>query len=247
MTVRAVTFDYWDTLYAYGTLPERVAVRRKAVHRMLGAIGHDISEDDLAVLYSAATEEAIRWWRAQRGYTAQERIRWMLEQLAIERPADCEHVARAVRAVDDALLDYPPALLPGAADTVHAVAGAFGLGIVSDTGFASGTAQNRILERDGLRDSFVVTVYSVDIGHAKPHPEPFAAAVRALGVAPAEIVHVGDNERTDVLGALAAGMRAVRIDILRESGPSAAEFVARSHEELAGYLLTLRERAPRGA
>jgi hypothetical protein len=32
----------------------------------------------------------------------------------------------------------------------------------------------------------------------------------------------------------------VRIDIVRPSGPSVGEFVARSHEELTDYLLSLR-------
>jgi len=56
-------------------------------------------------------------------------------------------------------------------------------------------------------------------------------------VAPNEILHIGDNERTDVRGALSAGFRAVRLDVVRKGGPSEAEFVARSFEELSEYLL----------
>ena len=37
-------------------------------------------------------------------------------------------------------------------------------------------------------------------------------------------------------GALDAGMRAVRLDVVRSGGPSEAEFVAKSYEELVGYL-----------
>ena len=57
---------------------------------------------------------------------------------------------------------------------------------------------------------------------------------------PDEILHIGDNERTDVRGALAAGFRAIRLDVVRDNGPSEAEFVARSFEELSQYLLALR-------
>ena len=80
----------------------------------------------------------------------------------------------------------------------------------------------------------------MDVGHAKPRAEIFQAAVAALGVSPSQILHIGDNERTDVRGALAAGFRAVRIDVVRDSGPSEAEFVARSFEELSQYLLGQR-------
>jgi FMN phosphatase YigB (HAD superfamily) len=116
----------------------------------------------------------------------------------------------------------------------------FTLGVVSDTGFASGRAQDRLLEKDGARALFAATIYSMEVGHAKPRPEIFAAAVQRLGVAAHEILHVGDNERTDVRGALAAGFRAIRLDVVRGSGPSEAEFVARSFEELTEYLVAQR-------
>jgi putative hydrolase of the HAD superfamily len=237
MTIRAVTFDYWDTLYAGAVLPERLDVRQKAVRRMLTDLGHPIEEEDFVALYQASAHEADRWWREDhRGYTAAERIRWILQRLAIERPEDCEHVARAVQAVDEALIEYPPPLLPGANSALAALAPSYRLGIISDTGFASGRAQDALLARDGLRALFEVTVYSMDIGHAKPRREPFRAALDALGLPPNEVLHIGDNERTDVRGALDAGMRAVRVDFVRQGGPSAAEMVASSFDDLVAYL-----------
>lgn len=44
--------------------------------------------------------------------------------------------------------------------------------------------------------------------HAKPHPAPLLEAARRLGVAPAQCVYVGDDER-DVVAGLAAGMYTV--------------------------------------
>ena len=78
----------------------------------------------------------------------------------------------------------------------------------------------------------------MDVCHAKPRPEIFRSAVETLGIPPHEVVHIGDNERTDVRGALAAGFRAVRLDVVRGGGPSEAEYVARSYEELTDYLMT---------
>ncbi|MFZ3221067.1 MAG: HAD-IA family hydrolase [Rhodoferax sp.] len=42
--------------------------------------------------------------------------------------------------------------------------------------------------------------------HAKPHPAPLLEAARRLGVAPAQCLYVGDDER-DVVAGLAAGMQ----------------------------------------
>jgi putative hydrolase of the HAD superfamily len=119
----------------------------------------------------------------------------------------------------------------------------FTMAVISDTGFASGRAQDRLLQKDAARDLFAATIYSMDVGHAKPRPEIFAAAVQVLGIPPGEILHIGDNERTDVRGALAAGFRAVRLDVARAGGPSEAEFVARSFQELTEYLNAQRARS----
>ena len=235
--IRAITFDYWDTLYEGGALPERVALRRTAVGALLGAYGRELPEAQLRALYEASGREAERWWSEEhRGYTTQERLRWILERAAVQPREDCRHVAAAVDAVDNALLMLPPAMLPGAWQMLRTLSRRFTLAVISDTGFASGRAQDRLLEKDGARKFFAATIYSMDVGHAKPRPEIFAAAVQTLGIAPHEVIHVGDNERTDVRGAIAAGFRAIRLDVVRQGGPSEGEFVARTFEELTGYV-----------
>jgi len=236
--LRALTFDYWDTLYEGGALPERVALRRTAVGALLGAYGRPLPEEQLRTLYEESGREAERWWSDEhRGYSTHDRLHWILERANVAPRDACEHVAAAAEAVDNALLILPPAMLRGAWRTLRALSRHLVLAVISDTGFASGRAQDRLLEKDGARDFFAATIYSMDVGHAKPRPEIFRTAVETLGLPPEQILHIGDNERTDVRGALDAGMRAVRVDIIRAGGPSEAEFVARSHEELAAYLL----------
>jgi putative hydrolase of the HAD superfamily len=238
--LRAVTFDYWDTLYEGGALPERVALRRTAVGALLGAYGRAMPDEQLRALYEASGREAERWWSEEhRGYSTGDRLHWILERAAVTPSERCEHVAAAADAVDNALLMLPPAMLAGAWQMLRTLHRHFTLAVISDTGFASGRAQDRLLQKDAARDFFASTIYSMDVGHAKPRPEIFAAAVATLGVAPNEILHVGDNERTDVRGALAAGFRAIRLDVVRSGGPSEAEFVARSYEELSNYLLSV--------
>jgi len=236
--LRAITFDYWDTIYLGASNAARVKRRRDALAEMLERLGCPIPSD-FEALYVASAVEANRWWRDEhRGYTTADRIRWLLTQLAIERPVDCAEIATAVEQVDRSLIDHPPALLAGAREVLARLGERFALAIVSDTGFAGGRAQDRVLELDSLRQHFAATIYSMDVGHAKPRPEPFRAALAALGVAPHETLHVGDIERTDVAGALASGLRAVRLDAVRQGGPSAAEFIAPTLDALATYLLS---------
>ena len=54
---------------------------------------------------------------------------------------------------------------------------------------------------------FCGSVSARDVGVGKPDVRIFEAAARALQLEPAQILHVGDDESLDVLGALAAGMQ----------------------------------------
>lgn len=235
--LRAVTLDYWDTLYDGSYLDERLALRMAAVGRLLDSYGVRASAEQLQAVYRDSGREAERWWREEhRGYTTEDRLHWMLRQVGAVPRDGCSFVSATVRAVDDALLAYPPSLLPGAAEAVERLAERFSLAIVSDTGFASGRGQDALLERDGLLEQFAARIYSCDVGHAKPRPEPFHAALALLGVSPSEALHVGDIERTDIRGARAVGMRAVRLDVVRPSGATEAELVATTYEQLLTHV-----------
>jgi putative hydrolase of the HAD superfamily len=57
-----------------------------------------------------------------------------------------------------------------------------------------------------------VVVDSTIVGYEKPDPRIFELALRALGVAPEQTIHVGDSARADVAGAIAAGVTPVHLD-----------------------------------
>jgi FMN phosphatase YigB (HAD superfamily) len=68
-----------------------------------------------------------------------------------------------------------------------------------------------VLDRLGLIPYLSVLSFSDEVGLRKPHPEIFLRTLSALGVAPAEAAHVGDDVTTDVAGARAVGMRAIHL------------------------------------
>jgi len=76
-----------------------------------------------------------------------------------------------------------------------------------------------LLEHLGLAPLVDRAVHSTRVGVAKPDPAIFQAALEALGVAPSEALHAGDEVVADVEGALAAGLRAVFVD--RHGRPAA--------------------------
>lgn len=61
----------------------------------------------------------------------------------------------------------------------------------------------------GVAERFELVVTSAGVGLSKPDPGVFHAALGALGLAPHEVVHCGDEPVADGEGARAAGVRAV--------------------------------------
>ena len=76
-----------------------------------------------------------------------------------------------------------------------------------------------VLRDVGLEEVVDGVVTSAEVGHPKPTPEIFGAALALAGCTPECAVHVGDSLDQDVHGALAAGIRAVLLS--RENAETA--------------------------
>jgi putative hydrolase of the HAD superfamily len=70
----------------------------------------------------------------------------------------------------------------------------------------------RLMGELGVGGMLDAIVSSADVGLRKPDPRIFELACDRVGVSTADAAHVGDHQYADVLGATAAGMRAVLID-----------------------------------
>ena len=85
------------------------------------------------------------------------------------------------------------------------------IGIVCDVGMTPAPALREHLDRHDLLGRFTHWSFSDEVGVYKPDPAIFRHALDGLGgVAPERAAHVGDLRRTDVAGARAMGMTAVR-------------------------------------
>ena len=85
---------------------------------------------------------------------------------------------------------------------------------------ASLTNGNADLKRVGIHMHFDHHISARNTGAAKPDPRIFLAAAERLGVAPENILHIGDDVELDVVGARAAGMRTAWINRHRLPWPA---------------------------
>lgn len=96
--------------------------------------------------------------------------------------------------------------VPGALALLELLRGRAAVAVVTNNVQADQEEKLRILGMTHLVDALVV---SETVGVAKPDPAIFTAALRQLGCAAADAVMLGDSWSADILGARAAGIRAV--------------------------------------
>ena len=108
----------------------------------------------------------------------------------------------------------PVALMPQTKNVLDTLSVSYPLGIVSNAQFYTPLILSTLL-KDDLRRWFDRTVWSFEIGIAKPSPAIFERYVTLLSddgvrpVSPGEILYVGNDMRNDVSTARGAGWRTV--------------------------------------
>jgi HAD superfamily hydrolase (TIGR01509 family) len=100
-------------------------------------------------------------------------------------------------------------ILPGTRDALERLRKEYSIAVISN---ADGKI-DAVLRRCSIVDCFQSITDSGNLGHEKPHPAIFEAALRQMKAAAAESLYVGDVYSVDYVGARQAGMPAVLFDV----------------------------------
>ena len=231
--LRAVTFDFWSTLFVDSRGREREQLRGALLEDALLAAGHPVSGDQLTDGLSAAWDHFdVVWAGEHRTPPCAELVDAILVTLRVQLPE--EPLARLVERFERLVLDVPPEPMPGAVYTMPLLADRFRLAVICDTGYSPGSVLRQLLDKHDLLGYFEYTYFSNEHGVSKPDVRAFLHVLEELDVRPSEAAHVGDIQRTDIAGAQAAGMSAVHFvgannkDVAR----STADVIVSHFEEL---------------
>jgi putative hydrolase of the HAD superfamily len=206
LNISAITFDFWNTL-AVDSQP--VKVRQMAAERMATEFdekGHKI--DTAAVLDAFAKAREIAYSYQEdlgKDFTPEQQLEWILEYLDIDRKAVDMHAL--IKHYTTSLLEIPPTFVPGLKGILESLAVSYRLALICNTGRTPGWVVRRVMDREGVLEYFDTTIFSNEIGLAKPNRLVFEMAAERLGVPPAQILHIGDDRHTDIFGASRAGFK----------------------------------------
>ncbi len=190
--------------------------------RILASAGLDVRRRALDAGYEASGSYLGRLWRDHRDVPVESHVEAILAGAGRDLPRRVapDVMAELVDAYARPALLVPPDVDPGARPALEAlVARGLTLALVSNTMRTPGAVLRKLLERYGLLGFFKHTTFSDEVGVRKPAPDIFALSLRAVGGQPSTAVHVGDDVTLDVMGARAAGMRAIYVTSTPDRSP----------------------------
>lgn len=214
---RAVTIDCWSTLLR--TLDSDGARRRRgaALADLARRRGREVTREAATELIDRSWALHLDEWRSGRAFGPEGAARWCLDELGLAATApDLEELADAIATGS---LAVGTAAVDGAAEALATLRRAgIPTALICDTGFTPSRVVREALRLHNL--TLDHSFFSDEVGTPKPYPPIFLAALEATGAGaePAEAVHIGDLRRTDVAGARAAGMAAVRFAGVHDDG-----------------------------
>ena len=245
MAIKAVTFDFWDTIVdddsdepkrAERGMRSKRDERRYQVWEALNAV-EPIELERVVLAYDTAEAGFnIVWKENHINWTVDQRLRVVLRGLGRSLPdaAYADLVERHGRME----VEVPPDLIDGIGEAIEDLASRYKLCIVSDAIVTPGTGLREILDSYGLKQHFSGFAYSDEVGHSKPHRSMFDVAASQLGVELDEIVHIGDRDHNDVKGPHAVGAKAVLFTATRPDDRDAttADAICEHHRDLPGII-----------
>lgn len=205
---RGITFDYWRTLI-FENPGELQRSRIELLAGVFGARGESVSTDVLTAAHEFAFSHAAPSWQRNEQYTAEHAVDHMLGQLDIPATPDLRRDAVAAFIEGGRVAQLH--VVDGVGEALEEVrAAGMRVGIICDVGLTPSTVLRWHLQRADLLRLFDHWSFSDEVGVYKPDRRIFEHAAAGLRVDLGEMTHVGDQRRTDVAGARAAGARSVR-------------------------------------
>lgn len=237
-TAKAVTFDLWETLLFErdGANSQRRTVRCRNLVRVLNRVGLRISAEQVELALNETISSLLKIWDENKDVTHLDQIQLFVKYASRGKVALKEEwIDELTIAYVLPLFEVPPYLNPAAPKLLRWLRDQNKLsGIICNTGLMPGTELRRFLSKEGVAEYFDLMIFSDEVRIRKPDRRIFHLAARGLKVKPQEVVHVGDNLKSDVWGAKNAGLRAIYLssdagrDKIAESDPTSLVSLSRN-------------------
>lgn len=208
MKKKIISFDLWDTL-----IKKNPEFSTKRAELLKEYTHHDIQyiKDVFAVVKKDFDGMVEKYGIQFDNYTVYEAI---FTKLDIDN-SDYFLWSSLINKIDTLFLEYHPIIY--SEDTIKVLdklSDKYHLVLISNTLLINGEILYEVLTKLDLIRYFVNIEFSSTVKHSKPHTEIFKRAYAPVinGVTKEEIIHVGDNIRTDLYGSTHYGVEGYLIN-----------------------------------
>lgn len=208
---KVITIDFWNTLYDSSNGKERAEARQKVIYNEIHRLGYSLNEQNISSAFKSMWNYFNSTWKTQERTPPLEELSnffWNVLEISPDEQAEKALIEESKFGI----LKHPPKPMPGVKTALEELAREYSLAIISDTAFSPGSVLKEIIEKDELLEYFSAFSFSDETGVSKPHQMAYSKALEKFAVFPHECVHVGDIERTDIIGAKNYGMKAIRFE-----------------------------------
>jgi len=214
--IKAVLFDFWDTLIYEDQAEDQKLkrIRVKGLTQVLADAGFSVSSKDVAQAMEAVDVESDQV-REETGreFDPKSQVQMMMEKLGI--PKSNKRLSQNLwRVYTHSILSIRLKVRDDTEPILRSLKErGYKIGLICNIGRTLGAVIREILQEFGLLQYFDVLMFSDECGFRKPRPQIFLEAVSKMGVRPSEAVHIGDRPDLDVLGAKGAGLKAIHLQL----------------------------------
>lgn len=243
-TLKAVTFDLWETLLfeRNGANAERASSRCRKLAQTLNRFGVGVSVAQTREALSKTISSLLEKWNRNEDVAHMDQIRLLLGNLTSSSAVSKTKLIQELSsAYVSPFFEVPPYLNPDAHAALKWLKSRHKLiGLVCNTGLTPGTTLRRFLSEQEVSDYFDLMIFSDEVGIRKPDCRIFQLAANKMKVEPWKVVHVGDNLGADIYGAKSAGFKAIHLssavgrDKIAESDPNSLVSLSRNLGSLEG-------------
>jgi putative hydrolase of the HAD superfamily len=208
VSIKAVSFDFWSTLFALTEEKRSWLVVKERMLMILAEYNIKVNGEDLLVCFRKAMDITLdKQENHGLEFPPEEQLAYILDCVKVK--PDRQMFERLYQPYTRTLLDVPPKLMEGAKELIYDLSETYPLALICNTGRTPGTVIREIMGQEGILNRFKVVHFSNELGIAKPNPDIYRQTLAKLDFPAEQVVHIGDNPLTDVWGAKSMGMKAV--------------------------------------
>lgn len=211
--IDTVTFDLWNTLITSSPM-DNLKFKSKRIEgfiEILSQIDLDINREKMEQAYDQSFKRYKVIQEREEDISTREQVEIILKCLENPKLMELDEVvlSKLEEILATQILSDLPVLIDGTQEILSYLKNKnYKTGLICNTGRSPGRVLREVIKRRNILHFFDALTFSDELRIRKPNPKIFLHTLESLNSSPATSLHIGDELKSDILGAKRCGMSA---------------------------------------